>query len=104
MNARRILLAAVFVFGCNKMTGGTDGGDGRVEVGGAGGASGGQGGAPGQAAQAVSGAAAMLASVGTAVETIEIPELRLDQLAEAPARLEGLVVAHDHELGRCQGA
>jgi len=49
MNARGIVVAAVLVLGCSKMTAVTDGGDGRAEVGGAGGASGGEGGAPGQA-------------------------------------------------------
>ena len=37
-------------------------------------------------------------------ETIEIPELRLDQVTKVLARPEGLVVGHEHELARCHRA
>ena len=39
-----------------------------------------------------------------AVETIEIPELRLDQPAKVLARPKRLVVGHEHELARGHGA
>jgi hypothetical protein len=63
MNARWILIAAVVVLGCNKMTGSTDGGDGGA---GGAGATGGQGGAPGQAGAAGAGSGGSTGGSNTA--------------------------------------